>query len=105
MRDKGTQSQNKWLQLFAEYESIYPLQATNLRSEILGELPTGWDRGLDSLFTDASTTMSTRDAGGKVMNAISQTIPMLLGGSADLAPSTKTPVSYTHLTLPTKRIV
>ena len=90
MRDKGTQSQNKWLQLFAEYESIYPVQATNLRSEILGELPTGWDRGLDSLFTDASITMSTRDAGGKVMNAISQTIPMLLGGSADLAPSTKT---------------
>ena len=90
LREERAKLQISWDKLFAEYETNYPLQAKNLKSEISGDLPIGWDQGLDDLFRDSSGTMSTRDAGGKVMNAISQLVPMLLGGSADLAPSTKT---------------
>ncbi|MBO54336.1 MAG: transketolase [Dehalococcoidia bacterium] len=90
LRNKSAESQNAWSQLFAEYERNYPLQAKNFKLEISGELPVGWDEGLDDLFKDSSITMSTRDAGGRVMNAISEEVPILLGGSADLAPSTKT---------------
>ncbi len=90
LRNKSAESQNAWSQLFAEYERNYPLQAKNFKLEISGELPVGWDEGLDDLFKDSTITMSTRDAGGRVMNAISEEVPILLGGSADLAPSTKT---------------
>jgi len=57
------------------------------------ELPSGWDRNLPTFPTD-SKGLAGRDASGKVLNALAQNIPWLLGGSADLAPSNKTALTF-----------
>src|SRR5262249_2996649 len=54
-----------------------------------GELPASWDKSLPTFPTDAKG-VATREASGKALNAIAASVPWLLGGSADLAPSTKT---------------
>src|SRR5262249_21127346 len=57
------------------------------------ELPDGWDKGIPAFPTDAKG-MGGRDASAKVLNAVAPNIPWLLGGSADLAPSTKTRLTF-----------
>src|SRR5262249_58583263 len=57
------------------------------------ELPAGWDRTLSSFPADPKG-LAGRDASGKVLNVLAQNIPWLLGGSADLAPSNKTALTY-----------
>jgi transketolase len=56
------------------------------------ELPANWDEGLDTLFTDADLKLATREASGQIINIIATRIHSLIGGSADLAPSTKTTI-------------
>jgi transketolase len=58
-----------------------------------GQLPSGWDAGLPNFRADAKG-LATRDSSGKVLNAIAARFPWLIGGSADLAPSTKTQLSF-----------
>ena len=55
--------------------------------------PTGWDKDLPTFPADAKG-IAGRDASGKVLNAIAQNVPWLIGGSADLAPSTKTRLTF-----------
>ena len=57
------------------------------------ELPDGWDNNLPAFPTDAKG-VAGRDASAKVLNALAQNVPWLLGGSADLAPSTKTRLTF-----------
>src|SRR6476619_7364835 len=57
------------------------------------ELPEGWDKGLPTFPADAKG-MATREAGGKVLNALAKNVPWLLSGSADLARSTKTGLTF-----------
>ena len=57
------------------------------------ELPEGWDKELPTFPADAKG-LATRDSSGKVFNAIAKNVPWLLGGSADLAPSTKTLLTF-----------
>jgi transketolase len=61
-----------------------------LEEDVSGNLPEGWDRDLDDLFKTTEKPVATREASGKVMNAIVQKVHAFTGGSADLAPSTKT---------------
>ena len=56
---------------------------------LAGELPAGWDAGLPTFPADEKG-IATRDASGKVLNAIAESIPWLIGGAGDLSPSTKT---------------
>ena len=89
-RQRGKALQDDWNRRLEEYRRAYPEDAGRLEEDLTGDLPEGWDRELDTLFSGGASSLSTRDAGGLVMNAISRTVPTLLGGSADLAPSTKT---------------
>ncbi|MCH7719163.1 MAG: transketolase, partial [Chloroflexi bacterium] len=87
--DRGRAWQEEWSAAFAEYERAYPEEARLWRTVMAGELPAGWDAALPT-FSSADGAIATRVASGKVLNAAIQGLPTLVGGSADLAPSTNT---------------
>ncbi|MCH8137900.1 MAG: hypothetical protein IH926_02915 [Proteobacteria bacterium] len=87
--DRGRAWQEEWNAAFAEYERAYPEEARLWRTVMAGELPAGWDAALPT-FSSADGAIATRVASGKVLNAAIQGLPTLVGGSADLAPSTNT---------------
>jgi transketolase len=87
---RGKLHQNEWeVRIQAYYES-YPAEARLLEESLKGELPPGWDDGLEQGFEGEGKPIATREASGRVMNIIAQRVHALMGGSADLAPSTKT---------------
>ncbi len=86
---RGRQAEAEWNEKFAAYEQQYPELARELRLLIAGELPPGWDANIPQFPADAKG-LATRVASGKMMEAISQNLPGLIGGSADLNPSTYT---------------
>jgi len=75
--------------LFKRYQQKYPELAKEYELLSSGKLPDGWKKQLP-LFTPADGKVATRAASGKVLNAIAENIPTLIGGAADLAPSTET---------------
>ena len=85
----GAQSQVEWKAGFAEYERAYPELAAEFRQGLAGELPEGWDDGLNELF-EPGKSIATRAASGAVLDFIAPRIPYLVGGSADLTGSNKT---------------
>jgi transketolase len=86
---RGAELHSSWVKLFKEYEKKYPELAAELWMIQKNELPNGWDKELPTFSADAKGVAS-RVSGGKVENAIAKNVPWMLGGSADLAPSTKT---------------
>jgi len=86
----GEQQQATWDAEMKSYHSSFPEDARRLELELRGELPDGWDNDLAALFLTSEKPIATRAAGGTVLNAIAARLPNLMGGSADLAPSTKT---------------
>ena len=86
---RGTSSRDAWTVQFAAYRAQYPDQALQIDRMQRGDLPDGWNSALPSFPADAKG-LATRDASGKVLNAIAEKMPWLIGGAADLAPSTKT---------------
>ena len=87
--NRGTKLHADWVKLFREYEKKYPELAAELQMIQKAELPKGWDKDLPTFPADAKG-MASRISGGKAENAIAKKVPWMLGGSADLAPSTKT---------------
>jgi len=86
---RGADARRRWETLFAAYRKEFPELATEIDQMQRRELPTGWDRDLPSFSPDPKG-IAGRDASGKVLNALAQNIPWLVGGAADLGPSTKT---------------
>ncbi len=86
---RGKDRQGEWNKLFAAYADEYPDLAKEFQRVVDGKLAGGWDNDLPSFKADDGP-MATRAASGKVLNAIAKKAPELMGGSADLAPSTKT---------------
>ena len=89
-RERGRGYQEEWQARMEDYRREYPVEAAQLENELLGQLPDGWDQNLDGLFNGDDKPMATREASGRVMNAIAERVHSFTGGSADLAPSTKT---------------
>jgi transketolase len=89
-RERGHRRQDEWQARMEAYRQAYPAEAGQLEEELRGDLPEGWDQGMDGLFSAGDKPVSTREASGRVMNAIAKTVHSFTGGSADLAPSTKT---------------
>jgi transketolase len=87
--DSGREAEEKWNKRMGEYSGQFPGFARELMQLIKGELPDDWTANLPSFPADAKG-MATRAASGKVIQAIGSHIPALIGGSADLNPSTKT---------------
>jgi len=88
--EQGSRWQNDWRARLEEYCRDYPAEAAALERDLRGELPQDWDCNLGGLFGSDGSSIATRQASGKIMNAISPEVHFLAGGSADLAPSTKT---------------
>ena len=86
---RGKELRDGWMARFAEYQGKYPELADQLFRMQHRQLPEGWDRELPS-FTPDPKGLAGRDASGQVLNAIARRVPWLIGGAADLAPSTKT---------------
>ncbi|WHZ14378.1 MAG: Transketolase [Nitrospira sp.] len=86
---RGEQAEAEWNEKFAAYEQQYPTLARELRLLIEGVPPPGWDANMPQFPADAKG-LATRVASGKIIKAISPNLPGLIGGSADLNPSTYT---------------
>jgi transketolase len=93
MGKRGHALREQWMSRFAEYEKKYPELAEELDRMQHRELPPGWDKNLPTFPADAKG-VATRDSSGKVLNALAQNIPWLVGGSADLATSNKTTLKF-----------
>lgn len=85
----GIQKEKDWNELYQKYKTQYPGEAAEYELFSSGNLPEGWDNDLP-VFNAGDKGMATRKASGKMLNAIAPKLPMLIGGSADLAPSTDT---------------
>ena len=90
---RGPELHQKWSKLFDDYAKKYPELAEELKQMQRRELPKGWDKDLPSFPADAKG-IATRDSSGKVLNAIAQNVPWLMGGSADLATSDRTRLKF-----------
>src|SRR5579864_8020120 len=86
---RGKRDSDRWSARFGEYRAKYPELGDEIMKMERRELPYGWDHDLPTFPADAKG-LATRDSSGKVENVLGENVPWFLGGSADLAPSTKT---------------
>ncbi len=85
---RGNELESEWNKRFEAFAKARPDLATQWKHLMAGELPKGWDTNLPTF--KAGESLATREAGGKVLNAIAKTVPWIFGGDADLSESTKT---------------
>src|SRR4029077_18108529 len=90
---RGRQLREAWFTMLARYRREHPALADELDRIQRREQPEGWDRELPTFEPDAKG-LGGRDASAKVLNAVARAVPWLVGGSADLAPSTKTRLTF-----------
>jgi transketolase len=91
---RGRRLREAWLAMFENYRRQYPELAEHGDRMFRRQLPDGWDRDLPTFPADPKG-LATREASGQVLNTVAQRIPWLIGGAADLAPSTKTRLTFT----------
>jgi len=89
-QERGKGYQEEWQKKLEAYRKAYPDEAKQLEESLWGDLPEGWDKDLNGLFKTGDKPIATRSASGQVMNLVATRVHSLMGGSADLAPSTKT---------------
>jgi transketolase len=90
---RGRDLHGQWTARMEEYRAQHPDLADHIHRMQYRRLPDGWDKDLPSFPADAKGVAS-RDASGKVLNAIARNVPWLIGGAGDLAPSTKTRLTF-----------
>jgi transketolase len=90
--ERGKVYEAQWNERFAAYQKAYPDLAEQFEAALRGDLPDGWDKDIPE-FKPADGAVATRATSGKVINAIADKVPWLMGGSADLSPSTRTLIS------------
>ena len=90
---RGHTLRQQWMQTYTDYAAQYPELADQLYKMQHRQLPDAWETALPTFPADAKG-LAGRDASAKVLNAIAQQVPWLIGGAADLAPSTKTRLTF-----------
>ena len=90
---RGAEARAAWNAKYEEYKKQFPQLADQLNKMQSGQLPDGWDKDLPSFPADPKG-MATRESSGKTLNALAKNIPWLVGGSADLAKSNKTNLTF-----------
>lgn len=90
--ERGQRAEAEWKERFFAYSQEYPDLADQWQRMQAGELPDNWDEKIP-VFAPDEKGVAGRDASSKVLNAIAASVPWLIGGSADLAPSTKTRIA------------
>src|SRR5262249_43923638 len=90
---RGRELRDAWFARVREYRARYPELAEQLYRIQHRQLPEGWDKDVPAFAADARG-LATRASSAKVLNAVAKNVPWLIGGSADLAPSTKTRLTF-----------
>jgi transketolase len=90
---RGAEAHAAWTAKYTEYARQFPQLADQLNRMLTGQLPDGWDKNLP-VFPADPKGMATRESSGKTLNALAANIPWLMGGSADLAKSNKTNLTF-----------
>jgi len=90
---RGQELRAAWFRQFEDYRKSYPKLADQLYRMQHRQLPEGWAKALPTFETDAKG-LASRDASATVLNVVAEHVPWLIGGSADLAPSTKTRLTF-----------
>jgi transketolase len=90
---RGAELRNAWMTRFTKYQAQYPELADHLYKMQHRQLPEGWDKDLPAFPSDEKG-LAGREASAKVLNAVAIHVPWVLGGAADLAPSTKTRLTF-----------
>ena len=93
MGARGVEKRKAWEALFAKYRAQFPAEAKELDHLFAGTLPEGWEKAMPEFPADAKG-MATRVSGGKSLLAAAKAIPWIVGGAADLTPSTKTRLDF-----------
>jgi transketolase len=93
MGARGARLRDAWMDMLARYRAQYPELAAELDLMDRHELPAGWDADIPSFPANAKG-IASRDSSQKVLNAIAPHVPWLIGGAADLAPSTKSNMTF-----------
>jgi len=93
MGARGHRLRTSWMDMLARYRKEYPELAAELDQMDHHELPAGWDADIPTFPADAKG-LASRDSSQKVLNAIAPHVPWLVGGAADLAPSTKSNLTF-----------
>ncbi len=91
--ERGKALRDEWFTKLDDYRKAYPELADNLVKMQKRELPSVWDKDIPTFAPDQKG-LAGRDASAKVLNAIAKNVPWLIGGAADLAPSTKTRLTF-----------
>jgi transketolase len=89
---RGARLRGEWMQKFEAYKAKYPKEADMLYRMQHRQLPDGWDKDIPTFPADEKG-LAGRESSSKVLNAVAKNVPWLIGGSADLTPSTKTRIS------------
>jgi transketolase len=90
---RGKKLRAEWMALFERYRSAHPELADQCERMQRRDLPEGWDKDIP-IFPADPNGIASRDSSARVLNAIAPRLPWLLGGAADLAPSTKTRLTF-----------
>ncbi len=90
---RGRELREAWMAKFEQYKASHPELADHLYRMQHRELPDGWEKALP-VFPADPKGMAGRDSSGKILNALAQVVPWLVGGAADLAPTTKTRLTF-----------
>lgn len=93
MGARGAKARHDWMDMLTRYREQYPELAAELDMIDRHELPAGWDSEIP-VFPADSKGIASRDSSQKVLNAIAKHVPWMLGGAADLAPSTKSNLTF-----------
>lgn len=90
---RGADAYQEWSGIWSSYQSANPEKAAELQAMFDGRLPEGWDQDIP-VFEASEKGDATRNSSGKVLNAIAKNVPFMIGGSADLAPSNKSNLTF-----------
>ena len=93
MGARGSKARHEWMDLLTKYREAYPDLAAEIEMIDRHELPAGWDSEIPVFPADAKG-IASRDSSQKVLNAIAKHVPWMIGGAADLAPSTKSNLTF-----------
>ncbi len=90
---RGADAYQAWSGVWSDYQSAHPEKAAELQAIFDRKLPAGWDKDIP-VFEASEKGDATRNSSGKVLNAIAKNVPFMIGGSADLAPSNKSDLTF-----------
>jgi transketolase len=90
---RGARLRQSWQATFAKYQGEHAQAANEIAQQLTREMPPGWDVDLP-VFPASEKGMATREASGKLLNAIAERVAWIMGGAGDLAPSTKTKLTF-----------